>query len=65
MIACRDIGEGRMHIPELLGDVKIRPVTTEKAYETKLESSRVQNEELLGLLNRYISRRAFNAHHQQ
>lgn len=60
MIACRDIGEGKMHIPELLGDVVIDPITADGAYETKLDSSRVQNEQLLDLLRRYTSRRAFN-----
>ena len=60
MIACRDIGEGRMHVPELLGDIVIDPITADGAYETKLDSTRVQNEKLLGLLRRYTSRRAFN-----
>jgi len=61
MVACRDIGEGKLHIPELLGDMKIEPITPEGAYETKLDSTRVQNEQLLGLLRRYTSRKSFNA----
>jgi glutamate--cysteine ligase catalytic subunit len=59
MVACRDIGEGRLHIPELLGDVVIDPITPEGAYEAKLDSTRVQNEQLLSLLRRYTSRRSF------
>lgn len=61
MIACRDIGEGKLHVPELLGELRIDPITAEGAYETKLDSTRVQNEQLLGLLRRYTSRRAFNS----
>lgn len=60
MIACRDIGLGRLHVPELLGDVAIEPVTTEGAYEVKLESQRVQNSRLLALLRRYKNRQSFS-----
>jgi hypothetical protein len=56
MCVCRDIGEGKLHIPELLGDVKIDPVTPEGAYQVKLDSTRLQNERLLGLLHRYTNR---------
>lgn len=56
MNVCRDIGEGKIHIPELLGDYKIAPITTEGAYQVKLDSTRLQNERLLGLLNRYTNR---------
>jgi hypothetical protein len=56
MCTCRDIGEGKLHIPELLGDVKIDPVTPEGAYQVKLDSTRLQNERLLGLLHRYTNR---------
>ena len=59
-IACRDIGEGKLHYDELLGDIKIDLITPKDAYETKLDSTRVQNEQLLGLLRRYTSRNAFN-----
>jgi glutamate--cysteine ligase catalytic subunit len=61
MVACRDIGEGKLHIPELLGGVRIDPITTEGAYETKLDSKRVQNEQILSLLQRYTNRSAFSS----
>jgi glutamate--cysteine ligase catalytic subunit len=60
MLACRDIGEGKLHIPELLGEVTIDPITADGAYETKLDSTRVRNEQLLGLLRRYTSRKSFS-----
>lgn len=59
MQTCNDIGIGKVHIPELLGDIKIDPVTTEGAYQVKLESKRVQNERILELLGRYKKRKAF------
>jgi hypothetical protein len=59
MVACRDIGEGKLHIPELLGDEHIEPITPDRAYDTKLDSKRVQNKMLLELLQRYTSRSAF------
>jgi glutamate--cysteine ligase catalytic subunit len=59
MMACRDIGQGNLHIPELLGNVTIDPITADGAYETKLDSTRVQNDQLLGLLRRYTSRKSF------
>lgn len=62
MIACRDIGLGKLHIPELLGSIEISPITTDGAYETKLDSTRVQNDQLLGLLRRYTSRKSFSGH---
>lgn len=58
MEACKDIGEGRLHVPELLGSTKILPITKEGAYEVKLDSGRVQNDRLLGLLQRYTSRKS-------
>jgi len=61
MVACKEIGLGIRHVPELLGDVVIDPITTAGAYDKKLESKRVQNEELLGLLRRYTNRKAFSA----
>lgn len=60
MVACRDIGEGTLHIPELLGNVVIDPITTDGAYETKLDSTRVRNDQLLGLLRRYTNRKSFS-----
>lgn len=59
MNACKDIGEGRLEVPELLGKIKIQPITPEGAYEVKLDTSRVQNDRLLGLLRRYTSRQSF------
>jgi glutamate--cysteine ligase catalytic subunit len=58
-LACTQIGLGRLHVPELLGDMKIKPVTTEGAYDAKLESIRAQNDVVLELLRRYTSRKAF------
>jgi glutamate--cysteine ligase catalytic subunit len=60
MVACKDIGLGRLHVPELLGDVHIDPVTTEGAYGIKLDSKRVQNSQLLALLRRYTDRESFS-----
>jgi len=57
--ASQDIGLGKLHVPELLGDVRIDPVTTEGAYEVKLDSKRAQNERILELLGRYQKRKAF------
>ena len=61
MVACRDIGEGKQHVEELLGDVHIDPITADGAYDTKLDSQRVQNKRLLQLLKRYTSRSAFSS----
>jgi len=61
MVACKEIGEGKRHVPELLGELKIDPITTDDAYDKKLESKRVQNEELLCLLRRYTNRKAFSS----
>lgn len=60
MTTCKDIGEGRLHVPELLGNVTIEEITPERAYEIKLDSTRVQNERLLGLLRRYTNRQSFS-----
>jgi len=61
MVTCRDIGEGKIHVPELLGDVKIDRITAEGAYEVKLDSKRAKNERILELLSRYKTRKAFSA----
>jgi hypothetical protein len=58
MVACKEIGEGALHVPELLGDVKITPITTDGAYETKLDSQRVSNQRIVQLLQRYKTRRS-------
>jgi hypothetical protein len=55
-MACKEIGEGKLHIPELLGDIEIEPITTEGAYDTKLESKRLQNKKIIELLQRYTKR---------
>lgn len=58
MIACRDIGEGKLHVPELLGDVHIKEITTDGAYQTKLDSKRVTNQRIVELLQRYTKRQS-------
>lgn len=58
---CTDIGVGKVHIPEMLGDVKIDPVTKEGAYEVKLDSKRAQNDRVLELLQRYKNRGSFSS----
>lgn len=58
LIACKDIGEGRLHVPELLGDIEIEPISAEGAYDTKLDSRRVQNKRVLELLQRYTQRKS-------
>lgn len=60
MIACEDIGTGKLHVPELLGDVRIKPISPEGAYDVKLDSKRVQNEQILQLLRRYTGRKSFS-----
>lgn len=61
MLACRDIGEGKLHVPELLGNVKIAPISPDGAYDTKLDSTRANNDRILELLQRYTNRKAFNS----
>mmetsp|Transcript_6392 Transcript_6392/g.9142 ORF Transcript_6392/g.9142 Transcript_6392/m.9142 type:complete len:953 (-) Transcript_6392:1080-3938(-) len=60
MVACKEIGEGKLHVPELLGNVKIDPITAEGAYQVKLDSSRLQNDKLIELLQRYTHRGSFS-----
>ena len=57
MVACKEVGEGTRHVPELLGDAKIRPITTDGAYQTKLDSKRATNQRIVELLQRYTRRR--------
>lgn len=59
MKACKDIGEGKLHVPELLGEFKIEPISQDGAYDVKLDSKRVQNERVLQLLQRYTHRKSF------
>jgi len=60
MIICKDIGEGNIQVPELLGNVTIDKITAEGAYETKLDSKRVKNDRILQLLSRYQNRESFS-----
>ncbi len=59
LIACKEIGEGKREAPDLLGDIKIRPISAADAYTRKLESKRVNNEQILSLLKRYSERKTF------
>ena len=59
MQACKDIGEGKLHVPELLGEFKIDPITEDGAYDVKLDSKRVENKTILQLLKRYTNRQSF------
>eukprot|EP00565_Helicotheca_tamesis_P006290 CAMPEP_0185726870 /NCGR_PEP_ID=MMETSP1171-20130828/2718_1 /TAXON_ID=374046 /ORGANISM="Helicotheca tamensis, Strain CCMP826" /LENGTH=935 /DNA_ID=CAMNT_0028395311 /DNA_START=66 /DNA_END=2873 /DNA_ORIENTATION=- len=61
MVACKEIGEGERHVPELLGDMRIKPITTANAFDTKLESKQAHNGQILELLRRYTHREAFSA----
>ena len=56
MVACKDIGEGKLHVPEMLGDVQIKEITTDGAYQTKLDSERVTNQRIVELLQCYTRR---------
>mmetsp|Transcript_44683 Transcript_44683/g.49862 ORF Transcript_44683/g.49862 Transcript_44683/m.49862 type:complete len:959 (+) Transcript_44683:104-2980(+) len=58
MVACKEIGEGKLHAPELLGDVKIKEISTDGAYSTKLDSRRVTNKRIVELLQRYTKRQS-------
>jgi hypothetical protein len=60
MKACKEIGEGKLHVPELLGKFKIDPITDEGAYDAKLDSRRVRNDRVLELLQRYTHRKSFS-----
>merc|ERR1711871_22056 len=61
MIACNDIGLGIRHEDSMLGDVvKIEPITQSGAYDTKLDSRRLQgNKGTLALLKKYVERSKF------
>jgi len=61
MVACKEIGEGTRHVPELLGDIKIKPITTTGAFDTKLESKQMNNDQILDLLRRYTHRNSFTS----
>jgi glutamate--cysteine ligase catalytic subunit len=59
MMACKDIAEGSRHEEDLLGDFTINPLSTNGAYDVKLEGQKVKNDELFGLLRRYTNRQSF------
>jgi len=59
MVACKEIGEGHRHEKDLLGDFFIDPISTEGAYDVKLEGRKVQNDDLFELLSRYTNRQSF------
>ncbi len=59
MIACKEIGEGKRHEPELLGDFFIDPVSADGAYDVKLEGKALKNDQLFELLSRYTKRQSF------
>lgn len=57
MIACRDIGEGTRHCPELLGNIQIEKIRAEDAYGSVLAGKLSSNERSV-LVQRLISRAA-------
>lgn len=59
MIACKEIGEGKRHEPELLGDFFIDPLSTDGAYDAKLEGQKIKNDQMFELLSRYSRRQSF------
>jgi len=58
LVASKDIGEGKLCVPELLGDVKVREIKVDGAYSTKLDSKRVTNKRIVELLQRYTKRQS-------
>jgi glutamate--cysteine ligase catalytic subunit len=59
MTACKDIGEGARHEEDLLGNFHIDPLSTNGAYDVKLEGRKVKNDEYFQLLSRYTNRQSF------
>ena len=59
MVACKEIGEGKRAAPDLLGGVDIKPINADDAYVKKLESKRVNNGQIISLLERYSARKTF------
>ncbi|KAL7539988.1 hypothetical protein ACHAXR_010656, partial [Thalassiosira sp. AJA248-18] len=57
MVACKDIGEGKRSEPELLGGIEIKPISASDAYVKKLDSKRVNNGQIISLLEKYSARR--------
>jgi len=62
-VACNEIGEGTRHEPDLLGDIHIRPISTDGCYDVKLDAKKVENNDLVGLLSRYANRQSFSDTH--
>lgn len=60
MTACKEIGEGARHEEDLLGDFKINPLSTNGAYDVKLEGKKAKNDDLFQLLSRYTNRQSFS-----
>ena len=64
--ACHEIGTGKRHEPSLLGDVKIELINPQVGtYDVKLNSTRVNNEHLLDLLQRYAHRQPHSPQQQE
>ena len=47
VIACKEIGEGTRHEPDLLGETRIEPIKTDGAYDVKLNAKKVENDDLV------------------
>jgi len=62
-VACNEIGNGTRHEPDLLGDIHINPITTDGAYDVKLDAKKVENNDLVELLRRYSNRQSFSDTH--
>lgn len=54
--ACNDIALGKRACPELLGEVKIEPITAHGQYETPLYGERLGPEDRRGLLDKIMKR---------
>jgi glutamate--cysteine ligase catalytic subunit len=56
LMECQDIGEGRKHCPELLGEFKIEPVRGNAKYQVPLKSDGMEASMRQKLLKRYMGR---------
>ena len=63
LVACKEIGEGKRAAPELLGENIIKPILAADAYQKRLDSKRVNNAQILSLLQRYSERKTFAETH--
>ncbi|KAL3803173.1 hypothetical protein HJC23_003448 [Cyclotella cryptica] len=63
LVACKEIGEGKRAAPELLGENIVKPILAANAYQKKLDSKRVNNSQILSLLERYSARKTFAETH--